>query len=329
MGRVQRVAAVLLVVALLLVVFSPAAVQAQTTPKYRHRGFMLDTARKFFPVSSIYAILDRMYAARMNVFHWHLTDSQSFPLEWSYNGGLLTSLGAFKDAAGNPLIYTRADVQAIVAYAAARGIEVVPEFEMPGHADVWALAFPAIITCNPNIAQPSGQFDLSASGTYTVLAQLFADMLPLFAPGGQRVHVGGDEVAFCWPDANPRGTYQAFYNSFVAGQLQAYGRVPTVWADTVIDAGLQLTKNFTVQTWRYAADASTVSKAGYNTVVSTSSTWYVGNATPSKIRNFKFPASARIIGAELVWFTSPGDDPSDLAWVWPVIDAAGAKMWSG
>lgn len=305
----------------------PAVVQGQ---KYSHRGFMLDTGRKFFPVPSIKAILDSMYQARMNVFHWHLYDSQSLPLEWAYNGGLLTSLGSFKDpVTGRPLVYNRTDIVGVVAYAAARGIQVIPEFEMPGHADVWALAFPSIISCNPDINNPSGQFNLANPGTQTVLAQLFADMLPLF--NSTNVHVGGDEVAFCWPDPTPKATYQSFYNTFVLGQMRTHARTPTVWADTVLDAKLQLSKSYRVQTWRNAADASTIASAGYSTIVSTSATWYVGNATPDKIRAFQFPKSTRVIGAELCWFTSPADnpDPSDLQWIFNLISAAGLKMWQG
>ena len=81
-------------------------------------------------------IIDTMAMCKLNVLHWHATDDQSFAVE-SKRYPRLTAEGAFRDRRGRPLQYTQENVTALVAYAAARGVLVVPEFDMPAHAASW------------------------------------------------------------------------------------------------------------------------------------------------------------------------------------------------
>ncbi|KAI9333253.1 glycoside hydrolase superfamily [Obelidium mucronatum] len=104
-------------------------------PKFPYRGFMLDTARNFFPVEDIKRVIDGLAANKLNVFHWHLYDSQSFPIAWNRYPTLLK--GAFRDAAGLPKIYHEEEVRDIVRYAFHRNVRVIPEFELPGHTAVF------------------------------------------------------------------------------------------------------------------------------------------------------------------------------------------------
>ena len=300
-----------------------------STPKYAHRGFMLDTGRKYFPPSSILQLLDMMKIAGLNIFHWHIYDSQSFPIEWDFEGGKLTNAGCFKDTIGNNLIYTKADIAQIISHANKNGIDVIPEFEMPAHSDIFNLVYPEIMCCNPDPTspEPSGQFNLINPETQKILSQFFMDTLPQF--NSIYTHTGGDEVAFPPTDPNPLQSLTTFENTFIQNILSTYGKTGIVWSDLLLDNGVNLSKKFILQTWRNPKDVNAIIKAGYKTVISTSNVWYIGNATPNKIKKYKFPISPLVLGAELVWFTSPSDDPSDLSWLLPCMQAAGNKLING
>lgn len=129
-----------------------AALNVQDSPRFSHRGLMLDTARNFFPVADIKRHLDGMATSKLNIFHWHLYDAQSFPIAWEHDGGKLYKAAAYRtdlrDNTGGQLkVYTQTDIQGIVQYAFDRGIRVIPEFDMPGHTAVFGNAYPEIMKC--------------------------------------------------------------------------------------------------------------------------------------------------------------------------------------
>ncbi|CAI7760305.1 unnamed protein product, partial [Closterium sp. NIES-53] len=98
------------------------------TPRFQHRGLLIDTARHFLPVAVIERVIDSMAYAKLNVLHWHMVDTQSFPIETPSFPRLW--LGAFSPAER----YTTDDMQHIVQYAEERGVMVVPELDSPAHA---------------------------------------------------------------------------------------------------------------------------------------------------------------------------------------------------
>lgn len=104
-----------------------AGVRVEDRPLYAHRGLMLDTGRTYFPVADILRTVDAMAANKMNVFHWHITDSQSFPIELPSEPEL-----AAKGAYGEDMRYTVEDVTRVVEFAMSRGVRVVPEIDSPG-----------------------------------------------------------------------------------------------------------------------------------------------------------------------------------------------------
>jgi hexosaminidase len=116
-----------------------AGVRVEDRPLYPHRGLMLDTGRTYFPVADILRTIDAMAANKMNVFHWHITDSQSFPIVLPSEPSL-----AEKGAYGEDMRYTVEDVEHIVEFAMSRAVRVVPEIDSPGKP--WGycpLCFPA------------------------------------------------------------------------------------------------------------------------------------------------------------------------------------------
>jgi hexosaminidase len=110
------------------------SVAISDTPRFRWRGFMLDVSRHFEPVSVIERTLDGMAAVKLNVFHWHLSDDEGFRAE-SKKLPKLTGL------ASDGQFYTQDEMRKVVAYAVARGIRVVPEFDMPdtGPVGFWLI----------------------------------------------------------------------------------------------------------------------------------------------------------------------------------------------
>ena len=101
-------------------------------PLFEWRGMLIDTARHYLPVPTLLTMLDGMAALKLNTLHWHLTDSQAFPLRLDA-APELADAGALHPS----LVYTPADLRAVVAAARARGIRVVPELDMPGHTGSW------------------------------------------------------------------------------------------------------------------------------------------------------------------------------------------------
>lgn len=112
--------------------FVPHTVDIVDEPLFPHRGLLLDTSRNFYPVDAILRTVRAMAHNKMNVFHWHITDSHSFPLRLSKEPEL-ADLGAY----GFRETYSREDVAMIVEFGRVRGVRVIPELDMPGEFPVF------------------------------------------------------------------------------------------------------------------------------------------------------------------------------------------------
>ena len=108
--------------------------EIQDAPRFQWRGLMVDTARHFLPVNALLRQLDGMAFSKMNVFHWHLSDAQSFPFASEVHPNI--TVGAFSARA----VYLPTDIAAVVEYARLRGINVVVETDMPGHSYAMTMA---------------------------------------------------------------------------------------------------------------------------------------------------------------------------------------------
>lgn len=138
-------------------------------PRFPYRGLMMDSSRHFLPVSVLKTMLDGMEASKMNVFHWHLSDQQSFPFE-SAKFPLLSQKGSYSPWA----VYTRDDVLDVVKYARYRGIRVIPEFDMPAHTGTFILGYPYLkgsaLCC----------FDPTLETTYQFIDSFLEEIVGLF-----------------------------------------------------------------------------------------------------------------------------------------------------
>ena len=182
-------------------------------PRFEYRGFMLDVSRHFFDLDEIKRIIDVMSYYKMNRFHWHLTDDQGWRFEVK-KYPRLTTVGAtrsnnwitdrnyggyYTGEPYGPYFYTQEQCREIVAYAAERHIEVVPEVEFPGHSCAVNAAYPEL-SCNPNAGhsvQISGGIFSDVLNVASPLVLQFAkdvldEIIEVF-PYSQ-IHIGGDET---------------------------------------------------------------------------------------------------------------------------------------
>jgi len=164
--------------------------QISDKPRFAHRGLMIDTARHYESLASIRGIIDSLPYAKLNVLHWHMVDTQSFPFQSKTSPKLWD--GAYSESER----YTQADVASIVEYARLRGVRVIVEFDMPGHAASWCKGYPEICP-STTCTQP---LNVANNATFELIDNLIGELAgdkPLFQDNF--VHLGGDEVnTDCW-----------------------------------------------------------------------------------------------------------------------------------
>nr|XP_015837050.1 PREDICTED: hexosaminidase 1 isoform X1 [Tribolium castaneum] len=176
----------------------PNDVSITDEPAYQYRGIALDTSRNFVTVDVIKRTLDGMAASKLNSFHWHITDSHSFPFT-AESLPDLTKYGAYSPKK----VYAPEEVAEIVEYGLERGVRVIPEFDAPAHVgEGWqntdfVVCFNAKPWSNYCVEPPCGQLDPTKEKLYDAIEALYGDMLKQFKP--PLFHMGGDEVHLgCW-----------------------------------------------------------------------------------------------------------------------------------
>jgi hexosaminidase len=238
-------------------------VQIKDRPSYAWRGLMLDESRHFFGKAYVKKLLDQMALLKMNVFHWHLTDAPGWRLEIKKFPKLTTvgGIGNHSDPKAPAAYYTQNDVREIVAYAAERHIQVLPEIDMPGHATAANKAYPEH-SGGGNEKRPDFTFNPGRQETYVFLAEILEETTALFpAPW---IHYGGDEVHFAnsqWidiPDVktlmNEHGLddlkdVEHYFNRRMADEIRRLGKKTVAW-DEVVDAGIDPDESIIIW-WRH------------------------------------------------------------------------------
>ncbi|WP_052480784.1 beta-N-acetylhexosaminidase [Gilvimarinus agarilyticus] len=160
-------------------------------PRFAWRGLLLDSVRHFISVATIKRQIDGMAAAKLNVLHWHLTDDQG----WRFESRAYPKL---TELASDGEFYTRQQIKEVIAYAKARGIYVLPEVDMPGHASAIAVAYPELMSA-PGPYLPEDRWGVhkpllnpANEDVYTFAKAILQEVTELFPFG--YVHIGGDEV---------------------------------------------------------------------------------------------------------------------------------------
>jgi len=185
---------------------SVPAVTIHDSPRFAWRGYMLDESRHFSGETAVKRLLDAMARYKLNRLHWHLTDSSGWRIEIK-KYPKLTSIGGRgneTDRSDNAPVqfYTQEQIKRIVAYAEARHITIIPEIDMPGHADAAVLAYPEhdgggmIQKGNPK-KWPNFTFNPAKPETLAFLDDILKEVAALF-PNAGMIHFGGDEAHFGW-----------------------------------------------------------------------------------------------------------------------------------
>lgn len=148
-------------------------------PKYRWRGFMPDTARNYLDMDSLKAVIDMMGRYKLNLLHWHLSENYAWRLESKRHPQLQADKAFILRHVGK--FYTQDDFREIVRYCAERGVTVMPELDVPGHAQAFRTAF--------------GFEHMTDGNAGEIIADLFDELCTLASVEQMPfVHVGGDEV---------------------------------------------------------------------------------------------------------------------------------------
>lgn len=265
-------------------------------PRFAWRGILIDSARHFMPVKTLKRQIDGIAAARMNVLHWHLTDDQG----WRFASLRYPQL---QQKASDGLFYTQTEMREVVQYAAERGVRVVPELDIPGHASALAVAMPELISALGPYQMERGWgvfkplLDPSNEQVYQVIDALVGEMAAIFPD--PYLHIGGDEVdpsqwqasAAVQQFMRDRGladphALQAWFNQRVEKILEKHQRRMVGWDEI---AHPDLPHSILIQSWQGQDALGTVAKNGYRGILSTG--FYLDQPQPASYhyRNEIYP----------------------------------------
>ncbi|MEG3089196.1 family 20 glycosylhydrolase [Sphingomonas sp. PB4P5] len=275
------------------------AVTVNDAPRFKWRGLMLDSARHFQSPALVKRLIDAMAANKLNTLHWHLVDDQGWRIEIK-KYPKLTSISGWRQPAtapGAPPLprtggfYKQGEIRDIVAYAAQRGITIVPEIEMPGHALAAIRAYPAL---GMGVPWPKGtESDWGVfpwlyntdEATFRFLEDVLDEVIALFPSA--YVHVGGDEAVKDQWKASPKiqaqmkalgiaseDRLQSWFIQRIGRYLAAHGRKLIGW-DEILDGGIMA--DATVMSWRGLDGAIAAAKAGHDAVLTPAPTLYLNN----------------------------------------------------
>lgn len=254
-------------------------------PRFGYRGMMLDVARHFFTVDQVKKCLDLMEIHKLNTFHWHLTDDQGWRIEIKKYPRLTqigsvrkeTLIGHYRDNKGydgtpygEGMWYTQDQIREVVAYAASKGITVIPEIDLPGHM-VGALSAYPELGCTGGPYEVRTKWGIADEAlcagketTYEFLENVLSEVCDLFP--GEYVHIGGDECRKgCWEKCphcqakirelgykdDDRHTAEQYLQSYVTRRMENFlnskGKRLIGWEE-ILEGNL--TPSATVMSWR-------------------------------------------------------------------------------
>lgn len=317
-------------------------------PRFAWRGLMIDTGRHFIPLGVLRQNLDLMEAAKLNVFHWHLSDDQGFRVE-SKTYPLLTGRGS------DGLFYTQAEVRDLISYARDRGIRVVPEFDMPGHAASWFVGYPDLASATDpskagyQIVRKWGIFDPAMDptreSTFVFLDKLLAEMTALFPDA--YFHVGGDECNGAEWKANPRiaaymqahqmkstEALQAYFTTRIQRLVTRYGKTTVGW-DEVLQPSTP--KDVVIQSWRGQESLAQAAHGGNRGILSagyyldlnqTAAEHFAVDPMDKAAASLTPEEKSRILGGEAAMWSEYMSPEIITGRIWPRTAVVAERLWS-
>lgn len=321
------------------------SVSIKDKPRFPWRGLMIDSARHFQPLEVLRRNLDAMAAVKLNVLHWHLTEDQGFRVETKKYPEL-----HLQGSDGN--FYTQDEIRGIIKYASDRGIRVMPEFDMPGHATAWLVSHPEIgsgapgqtyqIERRPGIFDPT--LDPTNEKTYALLEGFYKEMTALFPD--KYMHIGGDENEGKQWDANPKiqafmkekgiknnHELQTYFNKRILKFLQKGGKTMMGW-DEIFQPDLP--KEVVIHSWRGQKALAEAAKQGFQGVLSNG--YYIDLMFPASSHYVVDPLPAnttltaeeqkRVLGGEATMWSEWVSPETIDSRIWTRTAAIAERFWS-
>ncbi|MBO4625336.1 MAG: beta-N-acetylhexosaminidase [Bacteroidales bacterium] len=327
-------------------------------PRFAYRGMHLDPCRHFFTIEETKRYLDVMTAYKLNRFHWHLTEDQGWRMEVKAYPKL-TEIGAWrngtvikKDWNSNDGIryggfYTQEEMKEIVEYAAARGITVIPEIDLPGHMVAALAAYPEL-GCTGGPYEVWTRWgvapDILCAGNedvYTFLETVLTELIDIFP--SEYIHIGGDEafnedMGIPWEHCPKcaakmkelgikKGPMAKHYlQNYVTARIQAFlnskGRKIIGW-DEVLEGNLA--PGATVMSWRGVKGGIAAANKGFDAIMTPNSFLYF-DYYQSRERDKEPFAIGGFLPVEKVYAYEPFDGLDPIAQ--PHILGVQANMWT-
>ncbi|MFL5496047.1 MAG: family 20 glycosylhydrolase [Gemmatimonadales bacterium] len=277
------------------------AVAIDDAPRFRYRGMLLDVARWYYPPEFIEKVIDLLALYKLNTLHLHLTDDQGWRLEIR-KYPRLTRIGAWRketiagqhfdpyvgDGTPHGGFYTQEEMRHLLAYAAARGVTIMPEIEMPGHAQAALAAYPEL-SCTGGPFEVSTRWGVHqdifcpSEQTFAFLEDVLLEVIQLFP--SRYIHIGGDEVPKQeWKEspvaqevirreglANEE-ELQGWFIRRIEAFLRAHGRRLVGWDET-LEGGLA--PEATVMSWRGEEGGIEAARQGHDVIMTPANRTYL------------------------------------------------------
>ncbi len=261
-------------------------------PRFSYRGMMLDVSRTFFDAKTVKQYINWLSYHKINKFHWHLTDDNGWRIEIK-KYPKLTQLGAWRGdnevlspsfgsgSARYGGYYTQEEIKDIVAYAAERHIEIIPEIDLPGHSRAVTASYPNVgCDGDDNSVSVQGESNnvwcVGKEDNFKMLENIIKEVASLFP--SKYIHIGGDEVNYDAWDNCPHcqnlmkkremKKHEELLNYFVKRMesiLEKHGKYMAGW-DEILDGG-ELKPNTRVYAWRSVAKGIESVTKGQSTIM--------------------------------------------------------------
>lgn len=319
------------------------AITIRDQPRFPWRGLLIDVSRHFMPIAVLKRNLDGLAAMKINVFHWHLTEDQGFRIESK-------TFPKLHQMASDGNYYTHEQVRDIISYADERGIRVVPEFDIPGHATSWLVAYPELgsapgpYTLERKFGIFDPTIDPTREETYEFFDAFFQEMTALFPD--EYVHIGGDENEGHHWDANPdiqefmkkndipdNHALQSYFNNRILEILTKYGKKMVGW-DEIYQPGIS--KDIVIQSWRGKEALFSAARNGYQTILSNG--YYIDLMHPAESHYLNDPLppdnnlteeeQQNILGGEATMWSEHVTPETVDSRIWPRTAAIAERLWS-
>ncbi len=353
------------------------AISIVDSPRFSYRGMHLDVGRHFFPVSFVKKYIDYIALHKMNYFHWHLTEDQGWRIEIKKyprlteiggcrNGTIIGHYpGTGNDSTQHCGYYTQEEIKEVVKYATDRFVTVVPEIEMPGHAEAALTSYPWLGCPGTGPYKVEGTWgvfdDVYCAGkdsTFKFLENVLDEVLTLFP--SKYIHIGGDELPktnwkvcpLCQARIKAEGLkdeheLQSYFIQRIEKYLNNKGRSIIGW-DEILEGGLA--PNATVMSWRGEAGGIEAAKQGHDVIMTPGGYVYFdhsqvakddlltigGNTSVEKVYAYEpvpaelTPTQAQhILGAQANVWTEYMQYPSKVEYmIFPRMSALSEVLWS-